>query len=212
MQLSFSNEESKYTSQNTVFGVDEAGRGPLAGPLSLAAVSFSPEIISKVLQQELLLGIDDSKKLSEKKRERLFDEIHQHAAQVQHRFVSNKFIDKFGISYAIYTGISSIHKKLMPLQPYLLVDGNYKFEKWHPGEQTKFAYTSIVRGDSHVVSIAAASIIAKVTRDRYMQRFAQKYPEYGFEKHKGYGTKLHREKIGKHGYCSLHRRTFYLKS
>ena len=150
-----------------VAGVDEAGRGPLAGPVYAAAVILPNDIIIK--------GINDSKKLSEKKREELYDVITKEAV----------------------AGLSTV-------PDFVLIDGNRISGMEIPHE-------TVVKGDSKSISIAAASILAKVSRDRFICKMAEKYPEYGFEKHKGYGTKAHNEAILKYGPCPIHRRTFLRK-
>lgn len=206
----FTGSEFLHNSKYTVFGVDEAGRGPLAGPLSVAIVSFAEETLNQIHSGQILSGLTDSKKISAKKRNLLYQQIHHYASRIEYRFISNKFIDKFGISYSIYAGIQSLFYRVEQTEPYFLIDGNYNFQKWQMAGQS-FSYTSIVRGDSKVASIAAASIIAKVERDEYIISMAKKYPEYGLEKHKGYGTKYHREQIGKYGYSKIHRKSFRLK-
>ena len=159
-----------------VAGVDEAGRGPLAGPVYAAAVILPNDIIIK--------GINDSKKLSEKKREELFDEIN--------------------ILNATYEAMNGAVNGLSTAPDFVLIDGNRISGMEIPHE-------TVVKGDSKSISIAAASILAKVSRDRFICQMAEKYPEYGFEKHKGYGTKAHNEAILKYGPCPIHRRTFLRK-
>lgn len=127
-----------------------------------------------------------------------------------HRFISNRYIDKFGISQSIFIGIHSIVQSANIKDPYLLVDGNYNLNK--SVFTSKYKYNSIIKGDSKVASIAAASIIAKVNRDRYMEQQSKKYPEYNFEKHKGYGTSEHIKKIERFGLSRLHRKSFMVKS
>lgn len=176
-----------------VCGVDEAGRGPLAGPVVAAAV---------VLPQDCLIaGINDSKKLSAKKRDDLFDEIRQRAAEVEVGIVSEKEIDSINILQASNKAMRMAIGRLKTRPDHLLIDGRGLPEKFYP-------QTAIVGGDRKSCSIAAASIIAKVTRDRMMIEYDNAYPQYGFAKHKGYGTKQHIEAIQEHGPCEIHRRSF----
>lgn len=160
---------------------------------------------------QVLTGLNDSKKLSERKRESLYGEILQSANLVVHQFVSNKFIDKFGISSSIFNAIRKLILKSHTSNLYLLIDGNYNFKQYQLQTLFNFSYRSIVKGDSKVASIAAASIIAKVKRDRYMNSVASKYPDYDFDKHKGYGTAMHVKKIKEHGFSPIHRVSFQLK-
>lgn len=179
-----------------VCGVDEAGRGPLAGPVYAAAV-----ILPDGLED---LGINDSKKLSEKKREQLFDVICEKAVAYGIGSASEKEIDEINILNAAFLAMKRAIEA-MGLEPDLvLVDGNRK-----PG--TGYEEITIVKGDAKSISIAAASILAKVSRDRYMNELARKYPEYKFEQHKGYPTKLHYEMIGQYGILPDHRRSFLKK-
>lgn len=179
-----------------VAGVDEAGRGPLAGAVYAAAV---------VLPSDMLIpGLDDSKKLSEKKREQLYDEIIEKAAAYCVYSVDEKQIDTMNILNATYKAMDGAVRGLSIQPDYVLIDGNQEgiIERSHE---------TIVKGDSKCACIAAASILAKVTRDRYITEMAKIYPEYGFEKHKGYGTKAHIEAILKYGPCPIHRRSFLKK-
>lgn len=179
-----------------VCGVDEAGRGPLAGPVYAAAV-----ILPDGLED---LGINDSKKLSEKKREQLFDVICEKAVAYGIGSASEKEIDEINILNAAFLAMKRAIEA-MGLEPDLvLVDGNRK-----PG--TGYEEITIVKGDAKSISIAAASILAKVSRDRYMKELAQKYPAYKFEQHKGYPTKLHYEMIEQYGILPDHRRSFLKK-
>ncbi len=179
-----------------VCGVDEAGRGPLAGPVYAAAV-----ILPDGLED---LGINDSKKLSEKKREQLFDVICEKAVAYGIGSASEKEIDEINILNAAFLAMKRAIEA-MGLEPDLvLVDGNRK-----PG--TGYEEITIVKGDAKSISIAAASILAKVSRDRYMKDLAQKYPAYKFEQHKGYPTKLHYEMIEQYGILPDHRRSFLKK-
>jgi len=178
---------------NFVAGVDEAGRGPLAGPVVAAAVIFQPGIE--------IDGVNDSKQLSEKERERLFDQIQEHSLSIGVGMADHCVIDETNILNATFRSMHEAICKLKYEPEHLLIDGPH-----FPGANIPF--TKIVDGDSKCFSIAAASIIAKVTRDRLMVEFDKRYPQYGFAKHKGYGTKVHLEAIRKHGPCAIHRRSF----
>lgn len=179
---------------NIVAGVDEAGRGPLAGPVCAAAVILPTDCEIE--------GLDDSKKISEKKRERLYNVIIEKAVSYSIQLVDNSVIDDVNILNATYIAMTNAVNNLDIKPDFVLIDGNRQ-----PPE-LKISSEAIVKGDSKSMSIAAASILAKVTRDRFMIELAKKYPEYEFERHKGYGTKLHREKLIEFGPCEIHRRTF----
>ena len=183
--------EKGYTN---IAGVDEVGRGPLAGPVCAAAV-----ILPKGL---IIEGVDDSKKLSEKKREKLYDEIIEKALSYSVVFVEPEKIDEINIRQATHLAMQKAVDGLDIKPDFLLVDGNDKI----PFSGVECDY--IIKGDLKFECIAAASIVAKVTRDRYMVEMDEKYPQYGFAKHKGYGTKLHMEAIREYGLTPLHRRTF----
>ncbi len=178
----------------TLAGVDEAGRGPLAGPVFAAAVVLGDDVIIE--------GINDSKKLSEKKREKLYDEICEKATAYCVASVDEATIDEINILQATFCAMRDAVSGLGMVPDSVLVDGNKS-----PG----IACTTVVKGDSKSMSIAAASILAKVSRDRYITKMSEIYPEYGFEKHKGYGTKAHYEAIAEHGICPIHRKTFLKK-
>jgi ribonuclease HII len=193
--------------KQTIFGIDEAGRGPLAGPLSLALVTFSPLALSEIESGKALSGLNDSKKLSFKKRNSLYTEILE-LGICRHVFISNRSIDLFGISYCIYKGILKLVKEFNTPNSLFLIDGNYKFEKKF-SEQFSFSYQSVIKGDSRIITIAAASIIAKVRRDLLMIQLAEKFPGYGFEKNMGYGTARHLESISTLGLTKYHRKTYY---
>jgi ribonuclease HII len=179
-----------------IAGVDEAGRGPLAGPVYAAAVILPEDIFIE--------GINDSKKLSEKKREALFDEICQKAIAYSICSVDEKRIDKINILNATFEAMNEAVNSLQTTPDYVLIDGNRI-------KGMEIPHETIVKGDAKSISIAAASILAKVSRDRFISAMAEKYPEYGFEKHKGYGTAAHNEAILKYGPCPIHRRTFLKK-
>ncbi|WP_410207763.1 ribonuclease HII [Fusobacterium sp.] len=183
-----------------IIGVDEAGRGPLAGPVVAAAVSLRE--YSDALQE-----INDSKKLTEKKRERLFDVI-QESFHVGVGVANVEEIDSINILNATFLAMRRAIQELgtkRSTESLILVDGNFKIREYK-GKQE-----AIIKGDAKSLSIAAASIIAKVTRDRMMVAESEKYPEYHFEKHKGYGTKAHREAILEHGVLEIHRKSFLTK-
>ena len=179
-----------------ICGVDEAGRGPLAGPVCAAAVILPPDCVIE--------GLNDSKKLSEKKREALFDVIKNEALAYSIAMASEKEIDEINILQATYLAMKRAVDSLSIKPDYILVDGNRD-----PmfGTDTEL----VVKGDSLSASIAAASVLAKVTRDRFMLEIDKKYPQYQFSKHKGYGTKLHYEMIAEYGISDVHRRTFLKK-
>ena len=179
-----------------IAGVDEAGRGPLAGRVYAAAVIF-PENIT-------INGINDSKKLSAKKREELFDEITEKALAYSIFYVDEKTIDEINILKATHLAMNGAVNSLPEKPDYVIIDGNSITGMSLPHE-------TIVKGDAKSISIAAASILAKVSRDRYITEMAKLYPEYGFEKHKGYGTKEHTDAILKYGPSPIHRKTFLKK-
>ncbi len=183
-----------------VIGVDEAGRGPLAGPVVAAAVKLKK--YSDELQE-----INDSKKLTEKKREKLYDIILENF-EVGVGIATSQEIDEINILNATFLAMRRAIEKLgekTKTDSLILVDGNFKIREYN-GKQE-----AVVKGDAKSLAIAAASIIAKVTRDRELIADAQKYPEYGFEKHKGYGTKAHREALIKYGPSPIHRKSFLKK-
>ncbi len=181
---------------SAVCGIDEAGRGPLAGPVVAAAV-----ILPVGIQ---LPGVNDSKKITEKKREQLFDFVKENAIAWGIGQASETEIDEINILQATFAAMRRAADALQIPADFALVDGNRLPPLDIPAEY-------VIGGDGCVLSIAAASILAKVTRDRYMREMALQYPEYGFEKHKGYGTKAHYAAIAAHGICPLHRKTFLKK-
>lgn len=179
-----------------VCGVDEAGRGPLAGDVYAAAV---------ILPEGLIIdGVNDSKKLSEKKREYLFDVIKEKAVSYSVAHASSEEIDNLNILNATLLAMKRAVEGLSPNADFAMIDGNMI-------PNLRIPCKAIIKGDALSHSIAAASILAKVTRDRVMKEEALKYPNYFFEKHKGYGTKLHIEMIKKYGPCKIHRKTFLNK-
>ena len=179
-----------------VCGVDEAGRGPLAGPVYAAAV-----ILPDGLEE---MGINDSKKMTEKKREALFDIIVENATAYGIGFATEKEIDEINILNATFLAMRRAVEAMGVKPDLVLVDGNRK-----PG--TGYEEVTLVKGDAKSISISAASILAKVSRDRYMKDLAERHPEYKFEQHKGYGTKLHYEMIEQYGILPDHRRSFLKK-
>ncbi len=185
--------EKGYTS---IAGVDEAGRGPLAAEVYAAAVILPADICIE--------GLNDSKKISEKKREKLFDEICSVSLAYAVATASVQEIDTYNIRNATYMAMNRAIEALNIKPDYVIVDGDCIKECNYP-------YECIVKGDSKSMSIAAASILAKVSRDRHMMELSQKYPQYGFEKHKGYGTKVHIEALKEFGACEIHRKTFIKK-
>ena len=181
---------------NLICGVDEAGRGPLAGPVYAAAV---------ILPRDAVIdGLNDSKKLTEKKREALFDVITERALTYGIASASVEEIEKLNILNATFLAMNRAIDKLDPIPELALIDGN---------RSTGIAMPSrcVVKGDSRCADIAAASILAKVSRDRYMLNLAEKYPQYHFEQHKGYGTKLHYEALREYGPSPEHRPSFLRK-
>lgn len=191
-----------------LIGIDEVGRGPLAGPVILCAVLIPLKKSEKILKHLVSLGVRDSKKLTEEKREYLFKEIsilkNKGEIFVKTSSVSAKKIDEEGIGKSIKRSIKNIlnrfskkpHKCLVKLDGSLKAPEEYKYQE------------TIIKGDDKEVIIAAASVMAKVTRDRKMKGYHKKFPEYDFHIHKGYGTLGHRNKIKKHGLSVLHRRSF----
>ncbi|MBQ7204113.1 MAG: ribonuclease HII [Eubacterium sp.] len=186
-------KEAENNGYTLVCGVDEAGRGPLAGPVFAAAV-----ILPK---GHIVEGVNDSKKLSEKKREMLFDKIKEEALAYSIASASEKEIDELNILQATYLAMQRAIEGLEPKADFAMIDGNRIPPLDIPAE-------FVIKGDAKSASIACASILAKVSRDRYMLKMAEKYPEYQFEKHKGYGTKLHYEMLDKYGESEIHRKTF----
>jgi len=176
--------------QKPICGIDEAGRGPLAGSL----------VIAGVVLRNPVEGLMDSKKLTEKKREALYPLVLENAEYHIVTFSAQE-VDAMGISKCLQQGLQSIQQHLPEVE--YLFDGNSSF-----GVEN---ITTMIKADSKVAEVSAASILAKVTHDREMIEVAKKYPEYGFEKHKGYGTKAHIEALLKHDRCEVHRKTFRVK-
>lgn len=182
------------TGIETICGIDEAGRGPLAGPVIVAAVIMPKD--------SMIEGVNDSKKVSEKKRELLYEQIIEEAISYSVGIIDQKKIDEINILNATKKGLTIAIQELKVKPQRILVDALTYIDT------CGIPYTSIIKGDAKCYSIAAASIIAKVTRDRIMRQWDEIYPQYGFEKHKGYGTKMHIEAIREYGLCPLHRLSF----
>ena len=181
-----------------IAGVDEVGRGPLAGPVVCAAV------IMPLDKEQLVVGVDDSKKLSEKKREQLAEEIKQKAICYSIVEIDEKVIDEINILEATKLGMKKALESLQRIPGAVLTDGNMTLD-------IAFPQQSVVHGDALSYSIGAASIIAKVHRDHLMDEYAKVYPQYAFEKNKGYGTAAHIQGIKEFGICPIHRKTFTKK-
>ena len=179
-----------------ICGVDEAGRGPLAGPVCAAAVILPQGFLPK--------GLNDSKKLTEKKREALFPVIQENAVSWSVAFGTVEEIERLNILQATFLAMNRAIAALNPQPEFALIDGNRNREILVPSR-------AVVGGDGRCASVAAASVLAKVTRDRLMLELAQQYPQYGFEAHKGYGTRAHYEALRRYGPCPVHRLSF-LKS
>ena len=187
-------DEELYDKQiELVCGVDEVGRGPLAGPVVVAACIMPPLLRIK--------GINDSKKLTEKKREELYKIIVKEAIAYNVVFVSEKEVDELNIYQATKKGMLEAINGLKVKPEHVLIDAM-------PLGELELPHTSIIHGDALSASIAAASILAKVTRDHFMEKMDVKYPNYGFKRHKGYCTKAHIEALEKYGPCAIHRKTF----
>jgi ribonuclease HII len=191
-----------------IVGIDEVGRGPLAGPVSLCAVRVEARMYKKLQKRkDLPVHGKDSKKLSKKDREKyskvLCDLTQEGKLQFTIVMQNNVVIDTKGLSFAIKKALSECLKKVSTQkEDLILLDGGLKAPKEFTNQQT------IIKGDEKHPIIAWASILAKVHRDNYMAKMSKKYPEYGFEKHMGYGTKVHRDAIQKHGLSPIHRKSF----
>ena len=180
----------------TICGVDEAGRGPLAGPVCAAAVILPPHLE--------IPGLDDSKKLSDKRRRELFPIIKEQAIAYGIGLASHEEIDQINILQATFLAMRRAIEQLNGMAEFALIDGNRETDFGLPVK-------TVVKGDSLSANIAAASVLAKVTRDDIMEAMAEEYPQYGFEIHKGYGTKVHYEALRNHGPSPIHRMTFLKK-
>ena len=187
-------KKAAHRGYRNIAGIDEAGRGPLAGPVVAAAVIW-PD------RSNAVEGLDDSKKLTPRWRSILYGQIYEKALSIGIGIVDPPEIDRINILQATLRAMAMATANLSPRPDFLLIDGTFPIDSVLP-------QMAIARGDSLSASIAAASIIAKVSRDRMMERYDQDYPQYAFKRHKGYPTKAHREAIRKHGICPIHRRSF----
>lgn len=206
-ETTFEKEKSLWREDLCVIGIDEVGRGPLAGPVVAAAAWYKNPLyeIPKELEKTFRL-VRDSKTLSPKQREKMHDFVQEHFL-VSIGMASVAEIDRINILQAsllaMKRAVADLKKRLMPLKKYyLLIDGNHKLPHCEDTQET------VIGGDSLVKSIAAASIVAKVTRDRLMEEYDMEYPAYGFARHKGYGTREHMEALRKHGATLIHRLSF----
>jgi ribonuclease HII len=187
-----------------VGGIDEVGRGPLAGPVVAACVVFPQTVNGKRLTVDRLAGVNDSKKLTPATREELFDLILENALEIGVGIVKEKIIDKINILNASLTAMWKAVNKLKNKPDFILVDGNQKIP------QLSLPQMPVIKGDSLSLSIAAASIVAKVSRDRIMLKYHQEYPEFCFAENKGYSTKAHIDALKAFGPCKIHRKSFRL--
>ena len=183
-----------------IAGVDEAGRGPLAGPVVAAAVSFPAEWIARGLPTELA-GVNDSKQLTAVQREGFFEQLTSGGVQFGIARIDAETIDAINILQATHRAMNQAVAQLQPQPEHVLVDGLRV-------QSLRFPQSALVKGDARSFTIAAASIIAKVTRDRLMLEYDQRFPVYGLARHKGYGTTRHLAALAEHGPCPIHRRTF----
>ena len=193
MDLWFFEKKATAKGYQKIAGIDEAGRGPLAGPVVSAAVILPPAFS--------VADVTDSKKLSAKKRVQLYQEIYSQAVSVGIGIIDPVEIDRINILQASLLAMSMATNNLRPQPGCLLIDGPFRIPSHLPQKP-------IAKGDSLSVSIAAASIVAKVTRDKLMEKYHEYYPQFEFFRHKGYPTRAHKEAIRRHGYCPIHRRTF----
>lgn len=193
-ELKKQEDELRKRGFNKICGIDEAGRGPLAGPVVVASVIMPAD--------SMIEGVNDSKKISEKKREKLYDQILEEAISYGVGIIGQDEIDEINILNATKKGLTMSLKELTVKPDLIIVDALTHIDTMG------IPYESIIKGDAKCYSISVASIIAKVTRDRIMREWDKVYPEYGFEKHKGYGTSAHIEAIKKYGLCPIHRKSF----
>lgn len=199
----------------TICGIDEVGRGALAGPAAVAGVVFSRKLFLSREKAKFFREIKDSKKLNAKNREKWLKEIKKHAKEIKIAVISHRIIDEINVQNAILGGVNRVVLKFKTKPDYFLLDGGLHINSKFKNQKSKikiktqnFGQKTIIRGDEGVFSIACASIIAKVYRDNLMKRYAKKYPKYKFEIHKGYGTKMHFKRIKKYKPCSIHRKSF----
>lgn len=185
--------EARKVGYRVVAGVDEVGRGPLAGPVLAAAVILPVEGI--------IDGVQDSKRLTARQREQVYDNIIKTAVSVGYGIVSHAYIDQYNILQATLEAMRCAVQKLAPSPDFVFVDGNRCFTSSIPQK-------ALIKGDACCLSVAAASVIAKVTRDRLMINYATHYPNYAFERNKGYPTREHYERLRTYGPCAIHRRSF----
>ena len=183
-----------------VAGVDEAGRGPLAGPVLAGAVVLGNDMA--IVRELLALGLRDSKQVSEKKREKLYEFISKEARYWAVEAVSEKVIDEINILNATKLAMKNAVLKLTLPPDFILIDGNATLSGLYVDQ------LALPKADEHIISVSAASIMAKVTRDRILVELDEKYPQYGFRIHKGYGTKMHMDALRENGPCDAHRRSF----
>jgi len=201
--LNLKKENSLFAAGITlVAGLDEAGRGPLAGPVVAAAVTLKPEMVEKFFAVKELKNIKDSKLLPEKKREELFEIIKNNFFEIGVGVCDHETIDRINIYQATFLAMKKAIGALKTKPDYVMLDGRA------PIPNLSLRQENIINGDAFVLSIAAASIIAKVTHDRLIAELAAQYPQYGFLNHKGYGTKEHLEALKKYGPSPIHRKTF----
>lgn len=202
MHLSLQEYEDRFWADHQrVCGIDEAGRGPLAGPVVAAAVIF-PRFFKPLGH---LRELDDSKRLTPERRESLAEAIKDNALGFSISVIDHETIDRVNIFRATMLAMNKAAESLQPLPDFLLIDGN----RFMPN--LPIPYRTIVKGDAKVFSIAAASVLAKTSRDRIMNQYASDYPLYGFDRHHGYPTKAHVAAIAEHGRCPLHRKSFKLR-
>jgi len=209
---------ANYKEENKLFksgykligGIDEVGRGSLAGPVTLGIVILNKDSFDKIKK----LKLRDSKHLTVKNREKFYKIIKKFAIETKISNISNKIIDKININNAINLGLEKMIDNLKIKPEFLLLDGGLKYKTKNLKQKTKnlkIKQKTIIKGDEKCFIIACASIVAKVYRDNLMRRLAKKYPQYKFEKHKGYGTKLHFRMIRKYGLSKIHRKMFLRK-
>lgn len=200
--LNFSFEENLFSQGYKIIGsLDEAGRGPLAGPVVAACVIFDSNI-----SQNFNDKINDSKQLTSQQRDEAYQLIMENFGHVGIGICDHETIDRINIFQATFLAMKKALGQIKIKPDFVLVDGKFPIPNYSSKQQ------AIIKGDEKVLTIAAASIVAKVTRDRIMQEMHELYPEYGFDQHKGYGTRLHLERLKKLGLCPIHRKSFHVKN